>query len=76
MAIKIYRVKYLEKFRGESQWGASEMNVATHGDATMAIKRARKQVVGTRVPVDDTGRTTVVTAIKPRGVELIAEADF
>lgn len=52
-------------------------NVATNGDASMAIKRARKQVVGTKVPVNDEGtRFTVVTDIKPRGVELLAEADF
>lgn len=77
MPIRIYRVKFEEKFKGIGEWSNSELDVAVNGDATAAIKRARAHVIGQRVPIsEDSKKLTPITGFKPTGVELLAESSI
>lgn len=75
MGIKIYKVRYDEKFFGDSSWCPSEVNVAVRGDATAAIARARNRVLGSKIE-DENQRMLTITGFKPTGVELLAEASY
>jgi hypothetical protein len=82
MGIKIYKVKYWEKYKGSLVWGKTECNVAVYGDAIAAIKKAQKSVIGMHIKdgIWNDGKRKLspitITDFRPIGVELLAEAEF